>query len=420
MNNSLLNNNYLIIPNFISKNKALSLAKEFGQYAKDNNLSGDDQAENSHSSYNYISFLELLCEKTPEISSILEETVLPTYSYARIYKNSSILENHTDRDACEISLTIHLDGDQVWPICIETPSGEHKSVCLNSGDAMLYFGCTAKHWREKYFGEEYIQVFLHYVRSRGKRFHAYFDMDNPKENNLKPCNTNANIKYNIDTVDFQLIESSPKENNNLVENVVEEKVKSPTIIIPKSQTKLEDFIHVFDDVMPEHLCDSILKEYKDSNQWQDTVLSSGEIDKSYRNSCQISMSSDFIINENYELRKSLDESIFVSVSNIKNRYSDIHPSFYTEIDTGYQLIRYKEGEFFREHTDSYGGEHRTLSCSIQLNEDYDGGEFAFFDREIMIRSKKGSAIVFPSNFMYLHEVMPVIRGTRYTIMTWMV
>jgi hypothetical protein len=112
MNQKLLDNNYIIIPNFISNYRANKLKDEFIEFSQQNNLGGDSQIPTSSSDYNYISFLELLCEKTPEVSEILEETVLPTYTYARVYKNGSVLEKHSDRDSCEISLTLHLGGDQ--------------------------------------------------------------------------------------------------------------------------------------------------------------------------------------------------------------------------------------------------------------------------------------------------------------------
>jgi hypothetical protein len=57
---------------------------------------------------------------------------------------------------------------------------------------------------------------------------------------------------------------------------------------------------------------------------------------------------------------------------------------------------------------------------LYLNNDYEGGEFAFFDRELKYKLKKGSCIMFPSNFMYPHEIMPVTSGTRYSIITWFV
>lgn len=61
---------------------------------------------------------------------------------------------------------------------------------------------------------------------------------------------------------------------------------------------------------------------------------------------------------------------------------------------------------------------RTISCSFALNDDYEGGEFAFFDRRIATKIKKGAAIIFPSNFMFPHEIIKVKKGTRYSIITW--
>jgi predicted 2-oxoglutarate/Fe(II)-dependent dioxygenase YbiX len=84
------------------------------------------------------------------------------------------------------------------------------------------------------------------------------------------------------------------------------------------------------------------------------------------------------------------------------------------------LLRYEEGNFYIEHTDSFKAQQRSLSCSLLLNHDYDGGEFAFFNRQMMIKSKKGSVIMFPSNFMFPHEIMEVTKGTRYSIITWLV
>lgn len=400
MNQKLLDNNYIIIPNFISNYRANRLKDEFVEYSQQNNLGGDTQIPSSSSDYNYISFLELLCEKTPEVSEILEETVLPTYTYARVYKNGSVLKKHSDRDSCEISLTLHLGGDKPWLIWIKTPEGEDRSVELNPGDAMMYRGTIAEHWRDEYNGEEYVQVFLHYVRSRGECAYTYFDTENHKGEH-----GNHNKKITIDkTLEGEVKEDTIK--------------RSPILIKPAS--KLEDFVQVFDNVLSPENCDLILNEYQNSSEWSDTRTGDGEVSKNTRNCTEISISAQHILEQNFDVRKNLDDVVFESVKNVITNYNNLIPTFRIDIDTGYQLLRYKEGEFYIQHTDSFKEQQRSLSCSIQLNEDYDGGEFAFFDREMMIRTKPGSAIVFPSNFMYPHEIMPVIKGTRYSIITWLV
>ena len=57
-----------------------------------------------------------------------------------------------------------------------------------------------------------------------------------------------------------------------------------------------------------------------------------------------------------------------------------------------------------------------LTSLIFLNDDYEGGEFTLCGESL--DKKKGSAVVFPSNFMFPHEVKKVISGIRYSIMTW--
>jgi Rps23 Pro-64 3,4-dihydroxylase Tpa1-like proline 4-hydroxylase len=397
MNQKLLENNYLVIPNFISKEKSKNLSVEFLKYCKENNLTGDPQAPNSYSYCNYIQFLELLCEKTPEVSSIIGETVLPTYTYSRVYKKGSELTKHTDRDACEISLTLHLDGDSTWPIWIETPSGEQRCVELNPGDAMIYLGRTAPHWREVYEGEYYTQVFLHYVRSRGDCSYTYFDKTQQKP------------------------EITEVKKQSIPEPVIDNDTTSKKSVgLSKSRQPLEDFIITLDSIVPDELCDRILEEYHNCSFWTPSRTGDGNVSDQIRNCDTINISEDIVIQKNFDIRKKIDEDMFESASKALSEYRKSFPSLCADIDTGYGLLRYKEGQFYVQHTDSFKTQQRALSCSFLLNDDYEGGEFAFFDKEIIIRGSKGSAIIFPSNFMFPHEIMPVISGTRYSIITWYV
>lgn len=177
MNQQLIDNNYLHIPNFISKEEANSLASELIEYSKlpGNKMINDPQAPNSLAMYNYLSFVKLLVKKIPEVSKILQEDVLPTYTYTRIYTHGEVLNRHRDRPACEISLTLNLKQDTNWPIWFQKPNGEEVSIGLNQGDAVMYLGEIADHWRNAYQGQEHVQLFLHYVRAEGSKYWAVFD-----------------------------------------------------------------------------------------------------------------------------------------------------------------------------------------------------------------------------------------------------
>lgn len=171
----IIQNNYLCIPGFITSDEAVFLAKEFKAHCEKFNIQGDPQAPNSSAMYGYMPFVRLLVEKIPEVSELLGEKVLPTYTYARVYKKGSELLRHRDRPACEISLTLNLSKDTGWPIYFQRPDGSETSVELEPGDAVLYLGCQSDHWRNKFDGQECVQVFMHYVRSYGVKSWAYFD-----------------------------------------------------------------------------------------------------------------------------------------------------------------------------------------------------------------------------------------------------
>ena len=58
-----------------------------------------------------------------------------------------------------------------------------------------------------------------------------------------------------------------------------------------------------------------------------------------------------------------------------------------------------------------------LSIVGALNNDYTGGEFIMWNEE-KIELPAGSVMIFPSSFLYPHEVRPVITGTRYSFVQW--
>jgi predicted 2-oxoglutarate/Fe(II)-dependent dioxygenase YbiX len=183
---------------------------------------------------------------------------------------------------------------------------------------------------------------------------------------------------------------------------------------------INDYILVFEDIATPELCDAILNEFSDEKEWQKTIVGDGRVDDKIRTAETIVMSYSHVIEKNPEIRTTLDKAVFASAGLAIKKYNEKFSLAFIEEDSGYELLRYKEGQFYTQHTDSFKLRPRAVSCSFILNDDYEGGEFAFFDRELKYKPKKGSCIMFPSNFMYPHEIMPVTSGTRYSIITWFI
>jgi PKHD-type hydroxylase len=93
------------------------------------------------------------------------------------------------------------------------------------------------------------------------------------------------------------------------------------------------------------------------------------------------------------------------------------------VEANVQLARYDSTErgFYDWHTDFAGVQPlRKLSVSIQLSnpEDYEGGdlELLYGTAPQKLERSRGAFIIFPS-FM-LHRVTPVTRGTRWSLVAW--
>lgn len=185
-------------------------------------------------------------------------------------------------------------------------------------------------------------------------------------------------------------------------------------------SNLKDYIIVIKNALTHQLCDAILDEFKNSDEWQDTIIGSGTVEKNVRNCKTVVISYPHVIQKNEKVRLKLDKYIFLSASKCIQEYNAKFPHCKIEEDSGYELLKYPEGCFYIEHTDSFKARPRAVSCSFILNDDFEGGEFAFFNRELKYKLEKGDALLFPSNFMYPHEVMPVAKGTRYSIITWFI
>tara|TARA_R100000995_G_scaffold83968_1_gene61290 strand:+ start:684 stop:1325 length:642 start_codon:yes stop_codon:yes gene_type:complete len=169
---------------FLLKRDAVKYMYE-KNYTYDSGLLGtwtDAQIPNTFSCYGDHVMETLLVKMLPVMKEHTQLDLIPTYSYARLYKNGDELKRHKDRPSCEISTTLNLGGDP-WPIFIDGTGQDnvideykniHKpnapegtEVLLDVGDMLVYSGCELEHWRKPFQGQLCGQVFLHYNHKNG-------------------------------------------------------------------------------------------------------------------------------------------------------------------------------------------------------------------------------------------------------------
>lgn len=145
-------------------------------------------------SRDYPAALTFLWALTPFVERATGKSLLPTYSYFRVYPKGGVCKVHSDRPACEhsMSLTLGSSDGRKWPFAIgrrrlsdeEIQAGEvrrdfgkdeYSTIDMKPGDGVLYQGVHYRHGRLAPNPNGWsAHIFLHWVDRNGPfKEHAF-------------------------------------------------------------------------------------------------------------------------------------------------------------------------------------------------------------------------------------------------------
>jgi hypothetical protein len=142
-------------------------------------------------------------------------------------------------------------------------------------------------------------------------------------------------------------------------------------------------------------------------------------------------STECILHENEAITKMVHGKINAALDEYKRRILQIHSGYNkhplpgandtTSWREDIRIIQYTKGQHYGFHHDQgtlqvRGEYHRQISVILYLTDDFEGGGTAFTHKTF--KPKKGEAIIFPSNWCYLHQGNPVTNGTKRVLVTW--
>ena len=180
---------------------------------------------------------------------------------------------------------------------------------------------------------------------------------------------------------------------------------------------MKKWIGYYQNIISDALCNEIINYSENQKPLQPSTYSTSS-GKSNRSEERVKMDDGwFRDGEQY-----YEDIKYYFMSALK-LYRKTHPDCVCQRHTDFRLNKYSKGGFMSRHVDnihhSHGQEYGFPQASVLLflNDNFEGGDFIISD--ITYKTKKGSAIVFPSNFMFPHEVKLVKKGTRYSIISWL-
>ena len=196
---------YLIIKNLYDPEELFDLVPSergqinyYGSIDKYESVPDERQVPGSLARYTHPKYKEVHLKIRLILEDILGEKLYNTYYYDRFYFAGQKLDRHSDRDSCEISVSVQISTNSTrpWPFCVETPNNQEHAVIIGNGSGVLYKGCERQHWRDslssrygrfqrfmnklkkKNDDTYHHQIFFHYVRANGPRSHFANDSGN--------------------------------------------------------------------------------------------------------------------------------------------------------------------------------------------------------------------------------------------------
>jgi hypothetical protein len=183
---------------------------------------------------------------------------------------------------------------------------------------------------------------------------------------------------------------------------------------------LIDYIKVYDNFLDTNLCDNTVDSLKFAN-WETHKFYNpiSNVTHSYENDLEVS--ADNIFEKNI-----IQDRLWFAVEKYISQDFDSFKDWWSGWN-GYSSIRfnrYVENMSMKNHCDHiqgiFDGSRKgipILSIVGLLNDDYEGGNFYMWN-DHKINLKKGSILIFPSNFMFPHRVDEIKKGSRYSFVSW--
>jgi len=180
-------------------------------------------------------------------------------------------------------------------------------------------------------------------------------------------------------------------------------------------------IVVFENIFPDSL-DYVKRIEESGISWRPAEVLVNE--KAYESGTNTkARDTDLIMLPHHESKETDILSNFTKEfhKNLKPCLDQYMATYYARIEKfeNPQLLRYGKEQRFHDHIDDHPFFTRRISLTYYINEDYEGGDVEFNRYGLRFKAKKNDLLIFPSNFMYNHQVYPVTDGLRYVVVQWM-
>jgi hypothetical protein len=186
--------------------------------------------------------------------------------------------------------------------------------------------------------------------------------------------------------------------------------------------KIKDLIYRQNNLVPKEVCKyfiDIFKKYEEKTHFEKSIKFTESNNNEYvlDNFKCLNLSQLYKIDEIKEAADIASFYISLMILNyinfLKINISKFITNRFIKSTFNIRILKYSIGEKIIDHVDVSPAIR--ASCTLNLNEEYTGGEFVFFSGKHIETFKTGDAMIFPAEPIWIHGTKPIISGERYAI-----
>lgn len=184
------------------------------------------------------------------------------------------------------------------------------------------------------------------------------------------------------------------------------------------EVKPHSFIYEVRNALPGDLCREMIRRFE-ANTGQQYA---GRIGQNQSEENSVKKTTDLRISGRADWQD-VDKALMQSLAKHFNEIGQVFPFFAANSfkDIGYNMQRYRPGEYYHWHVDGGPGEfsQRQLVAIWYLNNvEGPGGETEFALQEVSVKPEEGKLILFPPFWTHIHRAVPMEQGVKYIATTW--
>jgi hypothetical protein len=171
--------------------------------------------------------------------------------------------------------------------------------------------------------------------------------------------------------------------------------------------------------LPPAFCDAVIERFEAQPEYQ----YAGRVGQLRTEDPGVKRTTDLVVSNKPDW-KDVDRMFFNSLAAAIKEFRETYPYFKGPFkDEGYQVQRYRPGEYYHWHVD--GGSHelsqRQLVVLWYLNDvPGPGGETEFLYQDVAVRPERGKLVLFPPFWTHEHRAAVLQTGLKYIATTWVV